>query len=121
MSKTVIMGATPNNTRYAYAAAERLHRKNIPFIPLGIKKGEVFGEKILDLRAKPIIKDVHTVTMYIGPQNQAEWEQYIIELRPNRVIFNPGTENPEFMEKLRENNIAYEAACTLVMLSTGTY
>lgn len=121
MSKTVILGATDNPSRYAYAAAERLKIRQIPFVPVGIKNGEVFGEKILDLRKKPIIKDVHTVTLYIGPNNQAEWEDYVISLQPKRVIFNPGTENPMFMKKLKDNNIEFEAACTLVLLGTGTY
>ena len=121
MNRTVIIGATPNPNRYAYAAAQRLKNNRFPFVPVGIKKGEVFGEKILDLRQNPIIKDVHTVTMYIGPHNQAEWEDYIISLSPKRVIFNPGTENAEFTKKLLKNHIEAEEACTLVLLGTGTY
>jgi predicted CoA-binding protein len=121
MSKTVILGATPNTDRYAYFAAERLHNNSIPFVPVGIKSGEVLGRPILDLRQKPIIKEVHTVTLYIGPANQKEWEDYILSLNPKRVIFNPGTENPSFMKKLHQAGIEAEAACTLVMLGTGTY
>lgn len=121
MSKTVILGATPNRDRYAYFAAERLHGRQLPFIPVGIKKGEVLGQPILDLSQKPVIEDVHTVTMYIGPANQSEWEDYVISLKPKRVIFNPGTENPAFMDRLEQAGIASEAACTLVMLGTGTF
>lgn len=121
MRKTVILGATPNPQRYDYLAAERLHQHNIPFVPVGIKKGSLFGEEILDLRKEPVIKDVDTVTLYVGPKNQSEWEDYIIQLQPQRVIFNPGTENAPFMERLASEDINVEAACTLVLLSTGTY
>jgi predicted CoA-binding protein len=121
MSKTVLLGATPNPGRYAFFAAERLHKREIPFVPVGIKNGKVLGQPILDLRQKPVIKDVHTITIYIGPNNQKEWEDYIISLNPKRVIFNPGTENPMFMKRLLEEGIEAEAACTLVLLGTGTY
>ena len=119
--KTVILGATENRMRYAYVAAEMFDERNIPFIPVGIKKGKIFGKDILDLRTKPEIKDVHTVTLYIGPQNQAEWYDYIISLKPQRIIFNPGTENPELMALAKENGIQVCQACNLVLLSTGQF
>lgn len=119
--KTVILGATENRMRYAYVAAEMFDERNIPFIPVGIKKGKIFGQDILDLRTKPEIKDVHTVTLYIGPQNQAEWYDYIISLKPQRIIFNPGTENPELMALAKENGIQVCQACNLVLLSTGQF
>jgi predicted CoA-binding protein len=119
--KTVILGATENRMRYAYVAAEMFDERNIPFIPVGIKKGKIFGQDILDLRTKPEIKDVHTVTLYIGPQNQVEWYDYIISLKPQRIIFNPGTENPELMSLAKENGIQVCQACNLVLLSTGQF
>lgn len=119
--KTVILGATENRMRYAYVAAEMFDERNIPFIPVGIKKGKVFGKEILDLKTKPEIKDVHTVTLYIGPQNQVEWYDYIISLKPQRIIFNPGTENPELMSLAKENGIQVCQACNLVLLSTGQF
>ncbi|MBR07849.1 MAG: CoA-binding protein [Rickettsiales bacterium] len=119
--KTVIIGATPNPTRYAYFAAGRLIENNHTIVPVGIKKGEVFNEDILDLTSKPTISDVDTVTMYIGPQNQNEWEDYILSLNPKRIIFNPGTENPSFANKAEKNGIEALNACTLVMLSANTY
>jgi predicted CoA-binding protein len=119
--KTVIFGATENRTRYAYVAAEMFAERNIPFIPVGIKKGEVFGKKILDLKEKPEIEGVHTITLYIGPQNQVEWYDYIISLKPKRIIFNPGTENPELMGLAEKNGIQVCRACNLVLLSTGQF
>ncbi|WP_258098335.1 CoA-binding protein [Marinoscillum pacificum] len=119
--KTVIIGATPNPTRYAYFAAGRLKENNHEIVPIGIKKGEVFNEEILDLKIKPAIEDVDTVTLYIGPQNQPEWEEYILDLNPKRIIFNPGTENPELAQKAESKGIEALNACTLVMLSANTY
>ncbi|MEQ9231788.1 MAG: CoA-binding protein [Cyclobacteriaceae bacterium] len=121
MRKTVIIGATPNPTRYAYLAAERLHNHQEEFIPVGIKQGELFGQRILDLRQKPTIKDVDTITLYLNPTNQKEWEDYILSLEPYRIIFNPGTENPPFAERANTKGILTENACTLVLLGTGLY
>lgn len=119
--KTVIIGATTNPERYAYFAAGRLKQNDHTIVPVGIKKGDVFEEEILDLREKPEIPDVDTVTMYIGTRNQAEWMDYILSLNPNRIIFNPGTENPSFQEKANAQGIETLNACTLVMLSSNTY
>lgn len=114
--RTIIIGATPNPTRYAYRAAHMLAHHGHPFVPVGIKKGEVAGKRILNLRDKPPIEAVDTVTLYIGPQHQGEWEEYILSLQPNRIIFNPGTENPVFAEKARSFGVHTEEACTLVLL-----
>ncbi|MEP4534858.1 MAG: CoA-binding protein [Cyclobacteriaceae bacterium] len=119
--KTAIIGASTNPQRYAYIAAQRLTHANQEIVPLGIKKGEVFGKDILDIRAKPEIKNIHTVTMYLGPQNQADWEEYILSLAPSRIIFNPGTENPQFARQANDLGIETLNACTLVMLSVGNY
>ena len=119
--KTAIIGASTNPQRYAYIAAQRLTQANQEIVPLGIKKGEVFGNDILDIRDKPEIKDIHTVTMYLGPQNQTDWEEYILSLTPSRIIFNPGTENPKFAKRANDLGIETLNACTLVMLSVGNY
>lgn len=119
--KTVIIGATPNPSRYAYFAAERLSKKSHPIVPVGIKRGEVAGQEILDLREKPVVEDVDTVTLYLNPTNQKEWEDYILGLNPKRIIFNPGTENRDLQTKAKEKGIETLHACTLVMLSSGTY
>lgn len=121
MKKTVIIGASTNTSRYAYIAAEMLSKNNIPFVPVGIKKGFVFGEEILDLNTKPIIEDVDTITLYIGPRHQPEWYDYLISLKPKRIIFNPGTENAELIKLAKENNIEPTMACTLVLISSNQY
>lgn len=91
------------------------------FVPLGIKKGEVFGQPIQDIYNRPAIPDVDTVTLYIGPQRQPEWYDYILSLRPKRIVFNPGTENPTLEQMAEEQGIEALEACTLVMLRTNQY
>ncbi len=121
MKKTVIIGASPNPSRYAYVVASMFAEREIPFVPVGIKKGSVFGKEILNLREKPEIKDVDTVTMYLGPHNQPEWYAYILSLKPKRIVFNPGTENPEFFELAKKEGVQVAVACNLVLLSTGQF
>ena len=121
MKKTVIIGATTNPSRYAYLAADNLREKNIEFVPVGIKKGNLFGKEILDLKQHPDVADVDTITLYINPANQREWYDYFFKLKPKRVVFNPGTENPELEKMLEEKNIEALEACTLVLLRTGQY
>lgn len=117
--KTVVLGATPNPTRYAYAAVLRLQREGIEAVPVGIRKGEIDGTTIL--RDQPDIEDVDTVTLYLNPQRQQAYYDYILSLQPKRIIYNPGTENPELMKLAQEHGIENEVACTLVMLASGSY
>jgi predicted CoA-binding protein len=98
-----------------------LQNKGFDFIPIGIKKGRVLGKEILDLRQVPDLKGIHTITLYLGPQNQSEWIDYLIGLQPKRIIFNPGTENLEFFPKAKAAGIDVLEACTLVMLTTGQF
>jgi uncharacterized protein len=119
--KTVIIGATTNKSRYAYLAAERLKNAKHEFVPVGIKEGEVEGKPILNIKQHPPIEEVDTITMYLGPQNQPEYYDYLLSLKPKRIIFNPGTENPELEQKAKTAGIETIKACTLVMLGNGLY
>ncbi len=117
--KTVIIGASDNPERYANKAAIALQNHNHEIILLGKRSGTVNGIDII--KSKPPLTDIDTVTLYINPMHQPDWYNYIIDLKPKRVIFNPGTENEEFATLLRKNNIEPVEACTLVMLSIGNY
>jgi uncharacterized protein len=119
MKKTVVIGASENPARYAYKATVALQKSQHPVVPVGLREGQINGIKIL--KDKPEIEDVDTVTLYVGPYNQPPLYDYILSLHPKRVIFNPGTENEEFEEMLRKKNIEPLEACTLVMLSIGSY
>lgn len=119
--KTAIIGATTNPERYAYLAAERLTSHGHEIVPIGIKKGEVFGKSILPLQEKPDLKGIHTITMYINPINQKEWQDYLLSLKPKRIVFNPGTENPSFAHRAKKEGIETVEGCTLVMLGARSY
>jgi predicted CoA-binding protein len=119
--KTVVVGATPNQSRYAYLAANMLREYDHEVVPLGIKQGEVAGKEILDIRKKPAINGVDTVTLYIGPRHQPEWYDYLLSLKPKRIIFNPGTENEEFEQLVEANGIEALQACTLVLLRSHQF
>jgi predicted CoA-binding protein len=119
--KTVIVGASSNPGRYAQIAARMLKEYDHPIIPLGLSGGEVFGETILNIQQKPDLKEVDTITLYVSPKHQLGWYDYLISLNPKRIIFNPGTENPDLIEMAKAENIEPVIGCTLVMLRTNQY
>lgn len=117
--KTLILGASTNPNRYAYLALKSLKKNNFPVVGVGIKAGEVDGIKIHDYPKEFLAID--TVTLYLSAKNQIEYYNYIIQLKPRRVIFNPGTQNSELENLLAKNQIEAVHACTLVLLSTQQY
>ena len=118
--KTLILGATPNPRRYAYMAAHRLVNAGHEIVNVGIKKGEVAGEEILN--GTPELEEIDTVTLYVGPKNQEPYYDWLVNsVKPRRIIFNPGTENAELSMLAREAGVETEVGCTLVMLSSGQY
>ncbi|QKX05673.1 CoA-binding protein [Aquimarina sp. TRL1] len=119
MKKTLVLGASLKEDRYSNRAIKKLINYNHHTVALGAREGTVAGVSIET--DKLPFDAVDTVTMYLNPENQKAYYDYILELSPKRVLFNPGTENPEFYEKLKNANIAIEEACTLVLLSTDQY
>jgi predicted CoA-binding protein len=117
--KTLVLGATPNPSRYANLAANRLARSGHTIVNVGIKQGEVAGVPIE--KPETIHNDIDTITLYVGPHRQEELYDYILKTHPKRIIFNPGTENSELRSMAEKQGIETEYACTLVMLSTGQY
>ena len=119
MKKTIVLGASTNPERYAYKATAKLKAADHEVIPVGIKKGDIEG--IVIENGTPEIKNVDTITLYLGPNRQEQYYDYILSLKPKRIIFNPGTENPVLMKLAEDNGIEVEVACTLVLLSLGSY
>jgi predicted CoA-binding protein len=119
MKKTLILGASTNPSRYSNLAAHRLVEHGHPIVNVGIKPGEVAGVPI-EL-PETIYQDLDTITLYLGPDNQIPYYDYILKSKPRRIIFNPGTENPELESMAENNGIETTEACTLVLLSTGQY
>ena len=116
---TLVVGASKNPERYSYKAIRSLISNGYPVLAYGLRNENVDGIAIqTDLDFKEAI---HTITMYVGPDRQAEIIPKLLELKPQRIIFNPGTENPIFIEKAIQQGIKTELACTLVLLSTGQY
>src|SRR5690554_7300549 len=117
--KTLVLGASLNPSRYSHIAINRLKQAGYEVVAIGLKEGVVQGVNI-DTDLMPF-KDIDTVTLYLNPKNQVAYYDYILSLNPKRVVFNPGTENPEFYDILKTNNIDFEVACTLVLLSINQY
>jgi uncharacterized protein len=116
---TVVVGASPKPDRYSYKAVLSLQDHRHTVYGVGIHEGVINGT-VIEL-TKPEYQNIHTVTLYVGPQNQAYWIPYILSLKPKRIIFNPGTENPAFFTEATSRGIHCLEACTLVMLSIGSY
>jgi uncharacterized protein len=116
---TLVIGASTNIERYSYKAIISLTYHKYSVIAFGLRKGEVN-----DIEIETVWNpkwEVDTVTLYINPSLQKEYYDKIIDLKPKRVIFNPGTENYEFQQLLSHKGIEFENACTLVLLSIGDY
>jgi predicted CoA-binding protein len=117
--KTIILGASPNPSRYSYLAVNRLIAHGHEVIPIGKRKGKINTTEII---TEPIqVEDVNTITLYLNAQNQKQYYDYIVHLHPKRIIFNPGAENNELATIALQNNIQPMEACTLVLLSTNQY
>ncbi|WP_426059223.1 CoA-binding protein [Hymenobacter sp. B1770] len=119
MKKTLVLGASDNPDRYSFRAANMLKNYGHEVVPVGLRKGQVAG---LDIHTdRPQATDIDTITLYVGTRNQPVWYDYILDLKPKRILFNPGTENPELERLAHERGIQTEEACTLVLLSIGQY
>lgn len=117
--KTLVLGASLKPERYSNIAINKLRNHNHEVKAFGLREGKVNDVDIDTILIQ--YDDIDTVTLYLNPKRQEPYYDYIIGLNPKRVIFNPGTENPEFYNLLRQNNIEFEAACTLVLLGTNQY
>ncbi len=117
--KTLVLGASTNESRYSNMAVKRLLQHGHEVAAIGAKGGEIEGTAIQI--GQPAFAALDTVTLYLNPTNQQAYYDYILGLHPKRIIFNPGTENPELEELATKNNIEVTEACTLVLLSTGQY
>jgi uncharacterized protein len=116
---TLVLGASNNPARYSNMAINKLRAHDHPVIAIGKRTGFVAGTNLETETRK--IDGVDTVTLYLNPVNQQEYYNYILSLKPKRIIFNPGTENEELADLARKKGISPVEACTLVLLSTGQY
>ena len=117
--KTLVIGASSNSHRASYRTVELLVEKGHSVVAIGQKADEVAGVKI-QTKAIPL-KNIYTITLYLNPIRQRDYYNYIVEVHPKRVIFNPGTENPELYQLLELNGIKVDVACTLTLLTLNRY
>lgn len=119
IKKTLVLGVSLKANRYSNQAVQRLRYFDIPTVGYGLKSGSIAAVQIdTELVA---YKNIHTITLYLNPQRQKKYYNYILSLKPARVIFNPGTENPELMAMLNSQAISYEIACTLTLLALDNF
>ncbi|MFD2550338.1 CoA-binding protein [Bizionia sediminis] len=117
--KTLVVGASLNPDRYSNIAIKRLVKHQHEVVAFGLRSGQVAGVTIST--TWDAFANIHTVTLYLNPERQKAYYQAILAVKPKRVVFNPGTENPEFYALLKAANIKSEVACTLVLLATNQY
>ncbi len=118
--KTMVFGASPNPSRYAHLAVRRLENNGIEVVALGRRAGQI-GNTTIQTDYPAQIDELHTISLYLGAKHQPPYYDYLIGLKPKRVLFNPGTENPDFVARLEKAGIVAEMACTLALLSIGAY
>lgn len=116
---TLVLGASLNSARYSNICINTLVDSKIPAIAIGRREGVVAGVTIQT--GLPQVEGIHTITLYLNPKNQIPYYDYIIKLKPQRIIFNPGTWNPELADLAKENNIQVVSNCTLIMISSNKY
>ena len=117
--KTLVLGASDNPARYSYLAIQKLRKYEHPVVAIGKRTTQV-ADVFIEKSQKPF-NNINTITLYLNPTRQKEYYDYILSLKPKRLIFNPGAENDELIHLAKKNNIETLEACTLVLLSTGQY
>jgi len=119
MKKTLVIGASENPERYSYKAVKSLLQHGHKVEAIGKREGSIDGVGIQ--KGQPVLENIDTVTVYLNERNQQEYYDYLLALKPKRVIFNPGAENPALEILLKKSNVEVVEACTLVMLSIGSF
>ncbi len=117
--KTLVLGTSPKAYQYSHKAVQQLLHHGHPVEAIG--RSPFHLDSVEVSTGTPPYEDVHTVTLYLNKDRQKEYEDYILSLKPKRIIFNPGAENPEFFQRAEQEGVEAIEACTLVMLSVGTY
>lgn len=117
--RTLVMGASPTPVRYSYKAIKRLLSYGHDVVAIGKVESQIDSVKVTTEMVE--ISDLHTVTMYLNPEKQEPYLDYIIDLKPERIIFNPGSYNPKLEKMAKAAGIEVLEDCTLVMLDTDEY
>ena len=116
---TVVIGASLNPWRFSHMCILKLRSHNIPVIAIGLKSGTI-GDVPIET-GYPDIKNVHTVSLYIGAELQQNYYEYILKIKPKRIIFNPETYNPELEYLANMNDLHTVEACTMLLIDAGLF
>ncbi|MBA7484770.1 hypothetical protein ES707_20301 [subsurface metagenome] len=119
MGKILVLGASPKETRFSYKAVKTLIRLECDVVAVGKKEGDIRGVEIQT--GMPQIEDVDDIILYLSSSAQVEYYDYIVGLKPGRVIFNPGTYNQELIDMCKDKDIEPVVDCALIMLNSGTF
>lgn len=122
MKRTIVWGVSLKSHRYSHIAVKRFAQRGMDTLAFGLKPGLVEGVEIrTDLEYFRMIPNIHSISLYLSAAHQDAYLPIWLNLKPERIIFNPGTENSALYPELEAAGIAVEEACTLVLLSTGQY
>ena len=120
MKTVAILGASDNPNRYAHLAQVKLQEQGYFVYPISKS-----GKDILGVRGYTSLNQVDekldTITLYLNPIHLIDVLDDILEKKPRRVIFNPGTESETYIKRLEQADIVVARACTLVLLSTNQF
>ena len=119
-ARVVVLGASPKPERYSNKAVRLLAEKGYRVIPVHPVAESIEGLAV-SRRLADICGEIHTLTLYVSPEKSSALLGEIVGLNPQRVVFNPGTENPELRAELQSRGIQTQEACTLVLLNTGQF
>jgi predicted CoA-binding protein len=118
--RVVVLGASPNPDRYSNKAVKLLAEHGHTVVPVHPTAATIEGIPAT-AKLEQVQGQVDTLTLYVSPHTLTPMRDTIVNMKPSRVIFNPGTENPSLIQDLRQNGIEVKEACTLVMLRTGQF
>jgi uncharacterized protein len=118
--RVILIGASSNPERYAYMALQLLADLGHHVFPVNPKETEILGHKVYG-ELSEIRGAIDTVSMYIGPEKSMRLKAPLCDMKPRRVIFNPGAENPALADILRAEGVFCIDACTLVLLKTDQF
>lgn len=123
MEVVAVLGASSDSSRYAFKAMQMLEEYGHTPIPVHPREKEVLGKKVFPTLGDLVKagQKIDTVTVYVNAAISEKYEKDFLELKPKRVIINPGAETPRLESILEKNGIKVEHACTLVLLRTNQY
>jgi predicted CoA-binding protein len=115
----LVLGATDNTNLTSYSAIKLMMHRGLHVMALGPKKTRIDQIAITDEPAA--IKQADVVSIFLSAKKQRKYYDYILSLKPEKLVFNPGTENPELEFLAQKNQIQIIKGCTIALLANGLW